>query len=50
MLKQHGNGIHDQELSKGSKIHGTESVIAISIVKNALLASALNLDSNLGDA
>lgn len=42
MLKQRGNGIHDQELSRGSKIHGIESITAISIVKNALLASELN--------
>lgn len=42
MLKQCGSGIHDQELSRGCKIHGTESITPISIVKNALLTSALN--------
>lgn len=41
MLKQCVNGIHDHELSRGSKIHVTESITALSIVKNALLASAL---------
>lgn len=41
-LKQCGNGICDHELPKGSKIHVTESITVISIVKNALLASALS--------
>lgn len=42
MLKQCDNGTRDLELSWGNKIHVTESITAISIAKNALLALALS--------
>lgn len=50
ILKQCGNGTHDHELSWGNKIRVTESITAISIVKNAFLADfGIELDSKLGD-